>query len=183
VPRYCPACGGALEARRPPGDDRDRLVCAACGTVHYENPKVIVGSVCAAPDGRVLVCRRAIEPRAGFWTITAGFLELGETAEEGARREAWEEARARIEIEGLIAVYSVPRIGQVQLLYRARLLEPEAVEAGPESLEVRLVGWDEVPWDDLAFPTVRWILSRARELRGTPPPFETVFNPAAGLAG
>jgi ADP-ribose pyrophosphatase YjhB (NUDIX family) len=180
--RYCPTCGGPLESRRPPGDDRDRLVCTACGAVHYENPKVIVGSVCAAPDGRVLVCRRAIEPRAGFWTIPAGFLELGETAEEGARREAWEEARARIEIEGLIAVYSVPRIGQVQLLYRARLLEPDAVEAGPESLEVRLVGWDEVPWDELAFPTVRWILGRARELRALGPPFETVFNPAAGLA-
>jgi ADP-ribose pyrophosphatase YjhB (NUDIX family) len=180
--RFCPACGGPLEERRPPGEDRDRLVCGACGTVHYENPKVIVGSVCTAPDGRVLVCRRAIEPRAGFWTIPAGFLELGETAEEGALREAWEEARARIEIEGLIAVYSVPRIGQVQLLYRARLIEPEAVEAGPESLEVRLVGWDEVPWDELAFPTVRWILSRARDLRGSAPPFEAVFNPAAGLA-
>jgi ADP-ribose pyrophosphatase YjhB (NUDIX family) len=178
--RYCPSCGGDLELRQPPGEDRDRHVCAACGLVHYQNPKVVVGSVCTL-GSRILICRRAIEPRRGFWTLPAGFLELGETAEEGALREAWEEARARIQIEGLIAVYSVPRIGQVQLLYRARLLDP-AVEPGPESLEVRLVGWDEVPWADLAFPTVHWVLERARALRAATPPFETVFNPAADPA-
>jgi ADP-ribose pyrophosphatase YjhB (NUDIX family) len=179
--RYCPSCGGDLELRQPPGEDRDRHVCAACGTIHYQNPKVVVGSVCTL-GSRILICRRAIEPRRGFWTLPAGFLELGETAEEGSLREAWEEARARIEIEGLIAVYSVPRIGQVQLLYRARLLDP-AVEPGPECLEVRLVGWDEVPWADLAFPTVHWVLERARALRAASPPFETVFNPADDLAG
>jgi ADP-ribose pyrophosphatase YjhB (NUDIX family) len=178
--RYCPSCGGDLELRQPPGEDRDRHVCAACGTIHYQNPKVVVGSVCTL-GSRILICRRAIEPRRGFWTLPAGFLELGETAEEGALREAWEEARARIEIEGLIAVYSVPRIGQVQLLYRARLLDP-AVEPGPESLEVRLVGWDEVPWADLAFPTVHWVLERARELQAASPPFETVFNPEGETA-
>ena len=126
--RFCPSCGGDLELRQPPGEDRDRHVCAACGTIHYQNPKVVVGSVCTL-GSRILICRRAIQPRRGFWTLPAGFLELGETAEEGALREAWEEARARIEIEGLLAVYSVPRIGQVQLLYRARLLDP-AVEPG-----------------------------------------------------
>ena len=175
--RFCPACGaGALELGVPPGDDRERQVCAACGTVHYENPKVVVGSVCTSGD-RLLICRRAIEPRSGYWTIPAGWLELGEAAEEGARREAWEEARARIEIEGLIAVYSVPRIAQVQLLYAARLLDPAAVEPGPESLEVRLVGWDAIPWDELAFPTVGWVLRRAMELRGRAGPHVTVFEP------
>lgn len=178
--RYCPSCGSGLELRRPPGEDRERHVCGGCGTVHYQNPKVIVGAVCILGD-RLLICRRAIEPRCGFWTIPAGFLELGETAEEGALREAWEEARARIEIEGLIAAYSVPRIGQVQLLYRARLLDA-AVEAGEESLEVRLVAWDEIPWEDLAFPTVRRILRRARELRGSRPPFAVALDHAAGEA-
>jgi ADP-ribose pyrophosphatase YjhB (NUDIX family) len=173
--RYCPSCGGDLELRQPPGEDRDRHVCADCGTIHYQNPKVVVGSVCTL-GSRILICRRAIEPRRGFWTLPAGFLELGETAEEGALREAWEEARARIEIEGLIAVYSVPRIGQVQLLYRARLLDA-AVEPGPESLEVRLLGWAEIPWDRLAFPTVRWILERAMAVRDRPGPLVTVGNP------
>jgi ADP-ribose pyrophosphatase YjhB (NUDIX family) len=175
--RFCPSCGGALELRVPPGEDRDRHVCGACGTVHYVNPKVIVGSVCTLGD-RLLLCRRAIEPRSGFWTIPAGFLELGETAEEGARREAWEEARARIAIEGLIAAYSVPRIAQVQLLYRARLLDA-AVEPGPESLEVMLVGWDAILWEDLAFPSVRWVLRRAGELREHSAPFPAVLTPEA----
>ena len=180
--RFCPSCGGDLELRQPPGEDRDRHVCAACGTVHYQNPKIVVGSVVRAAGDRIVICRRAIEPRAGVWTIPAGYLELGETAEEGARREAWEEARARIEIEGLIAVYSVPRIGQVQLLYRARLLDEAAVGPGPESLDVRLVGWDEIPWDELAFPTVHWVLRRARELRASAPPFAPVSNPVPAEA-
>ena len=173
--RFCSCCGAEVELRRPEGDDRDRAICPACGTVHYQNPKIVVGSVCTFGD-RLLLCRRAIEPRRGFWTIPAGYLELGESAEAGAMREAWEEARARIELEGLMAVYSVERIGQVQLLYRARLLQ-EDVAAGPESLEVRLVGWDEVPWDDLAFPTVGWVLQHARNLRGLVGPLITVSNP------
>jgi ADP-ribose pyrophosphatase YjhB (NUDIX family) len=176
--RFCPSCGGTLELRVPPGEDRDRHVCGSCGTVHYQNPKVIVGSVCTWGD-RLLLCRRAIEPRSGYWTIPAGFLELGETAEDGARREAWEEARARIAIEGLLAAYSVPRIGQVQLLYRARLLDA-AVEPGPESLEVSLVGWDAIPWEELAFPSVTWVLRRAGELRGHDAPFPAVLTPAGG---
>lgn len=182
---FCPRCGAPVELRRPEGDNRERAVCSACGTVHYENPKVVVGSVCTLDD-RLLLCRRAIEPRRGFWTIPAGYLELGETAEAGAMREAWEEARARIEIDGLMAVYSVERICQVQLLYRAKLLH-EDVAAGPESLEVRLVGWDEIPWDELAFPTVGWILRHANGLRGVPGPLVTVTNPGrqqpAAIAG
>jgi ADP-ribose pyrophosphatase YjhB (NUDIX family) len=166
--RFCPSCGARLERRRPEGDDRDRHVCPACGAVHYQNPKIVVGSVCTFGE-RVLLCRRAIPPRSGFWTIPAGYLEQGETAEEGAMREAWEEARARIELDGLLAVYSVARIDQVQLLYRARLLD-EAVAPGPESLEVALLGWGQIPWGDLAFPTVHWILNRAWTLRGRPGP-------------
>jgi ADP-ribose pyrophosphatase YjhB (NUDIX family) len=173
--RFCPSCGAALERRVPPGDDRERHVCPACGTVHYLNPKVVVGSVCVRGD-RLLLCRRAIPPRRGYWTIPAGYLELGESAEAGALREAWEEARARIELEGLMAVYSVERIGQIQLLYRARLLHDD-VAAGPESLEVRLLRWEEIPWPELAFPTVAWILEHAQQLRGRPGPLSTVGNP------
>jgi ADP-ribose pyrophosphatase YjhB (NUDIX family) len=174
--RYCTSCAGRLELARPEGDDRERHVCSSCGMIHYRNPRVVVGALCSWGD-RILLCRRAIEPRAGFWTIPAGYLELGESAEEGARREAWEEARADIEIEGLIAVYSVPRAEQVQLLYRARLLHPK-VEPGPESLDVRLVGWTEIPWNELAFPTVDWVLRRGRELHTKPGPLVTVFNPS-----
>ncbi|MFO1037054.1 MAG: NUDIX hydrolase [Geminicoccaceae bacterium] len=179
--RYCACCGSAVEQRVPEGDDRMRAVCPSCGTIHYQNPKVVVGSVATLGD-RVLICRRAIDPRSGFWTIPAGFLELGETAEQGALREAWEEAGARLEIEGLIAVYSVKRIDQVQLMYKAKLLDA-AVEAGPESLEVKLVGWHEIPWDELAFPTVGWALRRAIELRGTHPPFIATGNPATHPEG
>lgn len=175
--RFCPCCGAAVERRRPDGDDRERHVCPACATVHYHNPKVVVGSVCTLGD-RLLLCRRAIPPRQGFWTIPAGYLELGESAEAGAVREAWEEARARIELDGLLAVYSVERIGQIQLLYRARLLD-EHVAAGPESLEVRLLGWGEIPWEHLAFPTVRWILEHAGGLRGKSGALVTVGNPDA----
>lgn len=179
--RFCSSCAAPLRFERPPGDDRERYVCTGCGQVHYVNPKVVVGALCTWGD-RLLLCRRAIEPRAGFWTIPAGYLELGETAEQGAEREAWEEARARIRIDGLIAVYSVPRIDQVQLLYRARLLA-EDVAPGPESLEVRLVEWSAIPWDRLAFPTVRWLLERASDLRGRDEPLVTVFNPPGSGTG
>jgi ADP-ribose pyrophosphatase YjhB (NUDIX family) len=173
--RFCGGCGGEVRRERPTGDDRERDVCTRCGEIHYVNPKVVVGSVCSW-EGRLLLCRRAIEPRAGFWTIPAGYMETGETAEEGARREAWEEARARIAIEGLLAVYSVRRIDQVQLLYRARLLDGQ-VEPGPESQEVALLDWAAIPWDELAFPTVHWILRRAMAVRDRPGPIETVGNP------
>ena len=174
--RFCSQCGSAVALGIPEGDDRERHICASCQVIHYDNPKIVVGSVCTYED-RLLICRRAIEPRSGFWTIPAGYMELGETAEDGAMREAWEEARARIAIDGLIAVYSVPQIGQVQLLYRARLLDP-AVEAGPESLEVKLIDWDEIPWDELAFPTVHWVLRQARVVGTGCSPLVTVGNPS-----
>ena len=142
--------------RVPEGDDRERLMCPDCGHVAYENPKIVVGSVVAEGD-TVLLCRRAIEPRAGFWTLPAGYMEMGETAEEGARREAWEEARARIALDGVLAVFSIARIGQVQVIFRAHLEQP-GFEPGPESLEVRRFTWDDIPWEEIAFPSVRWAL-------------------------
>jgi ADP-ribose pyrophosphatase YjhB (NUDIX family) len=178
--RFCPGCGGPIERRIPELDDRERHVCTACDVVHYSNPKVVVGSVCTLGD-RLLLCRRAIAPGRGLWTIPAGYLENGETVEEGTRREAWEEARAEIALEGLIAVYSIKRIDQVQLLYKARLTRPE-VSAGPESLEVMLTEWHDIPWEELAFPTVHWVLRRARELRGQSGPFVPVGNPEADAA-
>jgi ADP-ribose pyrophosphatase YjhB (NUDIX family) len=156
--------GPSFSLKVPAGDNRSRRVCDACGFVDYVNPRIVVGAVCAWED-RVLLCRRAIEPRHGFWTVPAGFLEEGESVEAGARREAWEEARADIAIDALLGVYSVPRISQVHMMFRASLLTP-AVEAGEESLEVRLYEWGEIPWDDLAFPSVHWALQHFQEVRG-----------------
>jgi ADP-ribose pyrophosphatase YjhB (NUDIX family) len=149
-----------------PGDEHERLTCTECGFIAYENPKIIAGAVIEAGGG-VLLCRRAIPPRVGFWTLPAGYMELGETVEEAAMREAWEEARARIALDGLLAVYSIARIGQVQTLFRASLVEP-GWAAGPESLEVRVFDWAEIPWDDIAFPSARWALLRWQETRGKP---------------
>ena len=153
----------------PEGDNREREVCAACGYVAYENPKVVVGSVVLA-DGRVLMCRRAIEPRKGFWTLPAGYMELGETLEEGAAREALEEAEAVITIEGILGVFSIARIGQVQVIFRARFSDagPPVFAAGPESLDVRLFAADEIPWDQIAFPSVHWALDAWREAGAGP---------------
>jgi len=176
--RFCSECGAPVELRRPEGDELERHVCTRCAEIHYQNPKVVVGAVCSWQD-RVLLCRRAIEPRAGFWTIPAGYLELGESTEAGAAREAWEEARARIAITGILAVYNVVRIGQVQVLYRARLLSPD-VTPGPETLELDLFSWEAIPWDALAFPSVHWVLERAMELHGREhDPYAAVGNPPA----
>jgi ADP-ribose pyrophosphatase YjhB (NUDIX family) len=147
--------------RVPDGDDHERAVCGTCGFISYENPKIIAGAV-VEHQGKILMCRRAIEPRAGFWTIPAGFMELGETPPEGAAREAWEEARAKIEIRDLLAVYTVKRISQVHMMYRATLKE-NSFDVGPESSEVRLFGWDDILWDELAFPSVHWVLGHYRE--------------------
>jgi len=170
---------GQFVQMRQEGDDRDRLTCRDCGYIAYENPKVVVGSVVQAGDG-VLLCRRAIEPRSGFWTLPAGYLEMHETVEEGARREAWEEAQARIALDGVLAVYSIARLGQVQVLFRARLAEP-GFAAGPESLEVRVFAWEEIPWQEIAFPSVRWALKAWRNGAGHPGP--AVLNPPEDLRG
>jgi ADP-ribose pyrophosphatase YjhB (NUDIX family) len=161
--------------RMPDGDNRDRMVCDSCGWIHYVNPKIVVGAV-VGHDGRILLCRRAIEPRRGFWTIPAGYLEEREAAEAGALREAQEEACADIALDGLLAVYSIPRISQIQLIWRARLARPDFA-AGPESLEVRLFGWDEIPWDELAFPSVHWALRHYEAVQGQAA-FAAFSNPA-----
>jgi ADP-ribose pyrophosphatase YjhB (NUDIX family) len=159
---------------RPDKDERLREVCTSCGFINYVNPKIVVGSVVTFGED-VLLCRRAIEPRAGFWTLPAGYLELEETAEDGARREAREEACADITIDGLLAVYSVTQISQVQLMYRARLKTPDFAP-GVESLETALFGFDAIPWDALAFPSVGWALKHFRRWKnGEPGPFG---NPA-----
>jgi ADP-ribose pyrophosphatase YjhB (NUDIX family) len=159
-----------FESKIPPGEDRARQVCRDCGFVAYVNPKIVVGSVVTFED-RFLICRRAIAPRKGFWTLPAGFLEEGETVEAGAAREALEEACAEIAIDGLLACYSVPHISQVQLMFHARLARPE-IAPGPESEAVALVRWDDIPWDDLAFPSVRWALDHyAAWKAGAPAPF------------
>ena len=165
----------------PPDDDRRRLVCDQCGHIQYENPKIVVGSV-VEHDDRILLCRRAIEPRDGYWTLPAGYLELGESPEEGARREAWEEARAELVIDRLLAIYSITRISQVQLIYRARLARPEFA-AGPESREVDLFAWDDIPWDDLAFPSVHWSLRHFHASRHRPnfDPFSRTDQEDGGL--
>ena len=140
----------------PDGDTNERSVCEHCGFVNYQNPKIVVGSV-VRHEGKILLCRRAIEPRKGFWTIPAGYMELLETPEDGARREAFEEANARLELGELLAVYTVPRLSQVQLIYRATLPDGR-YSAGEESLEVGLFAYEDIPWDEIAFPTVHWAL-------------------------
>ena len=165
-----------FDKRVPEGDNRERLVCGDCGWIHYDNPKIVVGAVISHED-KILMCRRAIEPRLGYWTIPAGFLEEHESTEDGARRETQEEATAEIQIEGLLAVYNVPRISQVQLIYKARLASPEFAP-GPESQEVKLYGWDEMPWDELAFPSVNWALNHFREVAG-----QKVFSPFTNPPG
>jgi ADP-ribose pyrophosphatase YjhB (NUDIX family) len=160
-----PARRGPSVLAIPEGDNRERMVCPDCGFINYENPKIVVGAVCLWQE-RFLLCRRAINPRRGYWTLPAGFLELNESTLAGAMREAWEEAQARITIDGLLAVYDIARISQVQIIYRAHLTEPNFA-AGPESLEVKLFAWDEIPWDDLAFPSVRWALDHYRDSIGS----------------
>ena len=153
-------------AARAYRDTLERLVCPDCGFVSYDNPKIVVGAV-DAHEGRLLLCRRAIMPRKGFWTLPAGYLELNETVVDGARREAWEEARARIEIDALLAVYNIPRLSQVQLIFRARSAD-DSLAIGPETLEGGYFAWEEIPWAELAFPSVVWALNHHRESVGRP---------------
>lgn len=147
----------------PEGDERKRAVCQDCGFIAYVNPKIVVGSVCTWED-KILLCRRAIEPRHGYWTIPAGFLEEGETTEAGARREAYEEARADIDIRALLGIYSVQHISEVLLVYTAELRSPD-VACGIETLETALVDYGDIPWDDLAFPSVSWALESFHTIR------------------
>lgn len=151
--QHCRVCGGATAYRVPAGDNRERAVCTVCGEIHYENPINVVGTVPVWGD-QVLLCRRNIEPRYGLWTLPAGFLELGETTAQGAVRETIEEAGARIELQELFSVLNVVRVGQLHLFYRARLLDAR-FDPGPETIEAQLFHEHEVPWDQIAFRTVR----------------------------
>jgi ADP-ribose pyrophosphatase YjhB (NUDIX family) len=161
--KFCSHCAHPVTLQVPEGDHLPRYVCASCGAVHYQNPKIVVGCV-PEHDGRILICRRAIEPRYGFWTIPAGFMENEETLQQGAARESWEEAQARVEIGSPLAIVHVLHAHQVHVMFRARLPEP-AFGAGPESLEVALVEPGDIPWVDLAFPSVRYALERWLEDR------------------
>ena len=166
--RFCPDCGAETRRTMPDGDTLERSVCTDCEKIHYQNPKVVVGAVCEW-EGKILLCRRAIEPRSGFWTIPAGFMEMDESTEQGAIRETMEEANARVEITDLLAIYNIVRLSQVQIFYRARMLTPDFA-AGIETLELDLFAIEDIPWDELAFPTVNWILTKAIDVKGQPAP-------------
>lgn len=156
--RHCRLCGVTMTRAVPEMEDRERPVCPDCGYVDYLNPINVVGTVPlwaeGTPEQRVLLCRRNIEPRKGYWTLPAGFLEMDETMEAGAARETAEEAGARVQLQGLYSVLDVLRAGQVHVFYRARLLDLD-LSPGPETIENRLFSLDEIPWGELAFPTVR----------------------------
>jgi len=163
--KFCSNCGAAVLRRVPPGDTLPRWVCDQCGVVHYKNPLLVVGSI-PERDGRILLCRRAIEPRYGYWTLPAGFMENDETAGQGALRETVEEAGARIELGEPFSLISVPRVNQVHLFYRARLLDLD-FKPGEETLEVAMYEEARLPWNDIAFRTVgltlrHWFADRAK---------------------
>ncbi len=164
---HCNRCGAPTRDTVPDGDTHVRAVCGTCGHIQYENPRTIVGTV-PTWEGSVLLCRRAIEPRHGLWTLPAGFMELGESTEQGALRETQEEAGIDVALEGLYCVANVRPVSQVYLLYRARMLAPRW-DPGPETLEAALFAPDAVPWDQLAFRTVRETLQRffAEQRRGS----------------
>ncbi len=155
--KFCSHCGQTVVQKIPEGDTLPRHVCENCGTVHYQNPKMVVGCVPEHEDGRILLCKRSIEPRRGYWTVPAGFMENDETLEEAAARETREEALAQVEILDLFAVVNVTRAHQVHLFFRARLIGDE-FGAGDESLVVALYREEEIPWQDVAFPSVEFAL-------------------------
>lgn len=163
--KYCSHCGAPVTHRIPSGDNRPRYICDACGAIHYQNPRMVVGCLPEWED-KVLLCRRAIEPRHGFWTLPAGFMENGETTAEGALRETLEEAGARCEISGLYSLFNVPDIDQVYLLFRARLLDLDFAP-GEESLDVALFSESDIPWNEIAFRTVHRTLKHYFEDRKT----------------
>lgn len=150
---YCSLCGGEITQQVPPDDNRPRYVCLSCRTVHYQNPRIVAGCL-PEYDGKVLLCKRAINPRYGYWTLPAGFMELGETTLEGAIRETREEANANVEVLELYMVLNLPHVDQVYMMFRSRLKDLD-FSPGDETLEVKLFSEDEIPWDELAFTTIR----------------------------
>jgi len=156
--KFCSHCGGLNHQTIPQGDNRERAVCSQCNFIHYQNPNIICGCLPIYED-KVLLCKRAIEPRLGFWTLPAGFMENGETLQEGAQRETWEEAKAKLENLCLYSVFNLPKINQVYVIFKAELIGGEH-SVGEESLETRLYHEHEIPWDNLAFPTITNTLKR-----------------------
>lgn len=156
--KYCSECGAHVLKRTPANDNVERFICERCDRVFYENPTIIAGCL-AEWEGKILLCKRAIEPRAGSWTIPAGFMEIGESVELAAARETLEETGATVEVEALYSVFHVAPTNQVYIVYRGRMLSPEVL-AGPESAEVRLFEASQIPWDELFYPAIRDILKR-----------------------
>ncbi|GAA3952441.1 NUDIX hydrolase [Allohahella marinimesophila] len=164
--RFCMSCGQPTQDRTPEGDNRSRAVCGQCGEIHYVNPKIVAGAVAVYED-RVLLCRRAIEPRKNYWTLPAGFMENNETVAEAAQRETREEAEGEVTLHGLLSIGDVPHIGQVHMYYLGDLIEGKH-SVGVESLETRLFSEADIPWDDLAFKTVTETLRYYFSLRARP---------------
>ena len=160
---YCSNCGQPVTRRTPPGDDRLRFYCESCGVVHYQNPNLVVGCIPEMED-QILLCRRAIEPGYGKWTLPAGYLENGETVAAGAKRETREEAQARVEILAPYALYNICHVSQIYLMFRARLKDRH-FHAGRESLEVKLFSQDDIPWEELAFLVIHATLLKYFEDR------------------
>jgi len=150
--KYCNQCGNPVSLRTPEGDNRPRYVCSSCKKIHYQNPKIVAGCL-PFFDDKVLLCKRAISPRAGYWTLPAGYLENGETTSQGALRETIEEANANTELKGLYTLFSLPHISQIYMFYRARLTDLDFFP-GTESIETRLFSEREIPWGELAFPVI-----------------------------
>lgn len=150
--KYCSNCSATVELMIPEGDSLLRYVCNTCNIIHYQNPKMVVGCIPEWED-KILLCKRAIEPRKGWWTLPAGFMENNETLAQAAARETLEEANARVEIGDLYAVYSLPHISQVYFIFRAKLLDLD-FKPGIESLEVKLVSEQEIPWEEMAFRVI-----------------------------
>jgi len=151
--KYCSDCGSTVSQRIPQDDDRLRHICDKCDTIHYQNPKIVAGCI-ATFEGKILMCKRAIEPRKGFWTLPAGYMENGESTQEGAARETWEEAEAKVQNVELYTLFNLPRINQVYMFFRAEVLDGK-IGNGSESLETRWMTQEQIPWDQLSFPTVR----------------------------
>ena len=158
--KYCSNCGSLVDRVVPEGDNRERWVCPECEIVHYQNPLIVVGCV-PERDGEILLCKRAIEPRLGYWTVPAGFMELNETIEEGAARETLEEACAGVEIGHLFVAVDVPQAGQLHIFFTAKMIGGHAV--GEESLETAMYAFDDIPWDEIAFQSGHFALKRFLE--------------------
>jgi len=175
--KFCSQCASPVTIRIPNGDTKERHVCNECGEIHYQNPKIVAGCI-PEWEGRILLCRRAIEPRHGLWTIPAGFMENGETVEQAAMRETLEEACAHVEISGLYAVFNIPHVSQVYMIFRAQLQEGQFAP-GIESLETALFFEEEIPWSEMAFPVVVQALERffSDRPRNAFPPFVDTVTP------